>query len=191
MSRREEDRRLWKAVARTVTRPISRQDGTRAQTDLAAEMHRLMESSGDPALKKRAKPATGHASLQPRSPLLPPAQSDRQSVSHPIEERVLKRLARGRHRVDGRIDLHGYTQDRARGVLLEYLHMARVRGDRLVLVITGKGNADQGVLRRNVPLWLETPPFAPHVNGWHPASHSHGGAGALYVRLRRAPGVAS
>lgn len=191
MNRREEDRRLWKAVARTVIRPTRRQDGALPQADLAAEMNRLMESGGDPVPKKKAKSATGHASLHPRAPLVPLAQTDTRPVSHPIEERLLKRLAKGRHRVDGRIDLHGHTQDHARSALLDYLQMARARGDRLVLVITGKGNGDKGVLRRNVPLWLETPPFTLHVNGWHTASSSHGGTGALYVRLRRPPGTPS
>lgn len=193
MTRREDDRKLWRAVARTVTRPVKRQDGTRPTPDLAAEMQRLMGSGSDPT--HAAAHATGHATgagkpkghriLQPAAAAFPKSKSNSLPVQHPIEERVLKRLAKGRQNVDARIDLHGYTQDRARAVLLEFLQNSRAQGHRLVLVITGKGNENQGVLRRNVPLWLDTSPFAQHINGRRIAHISHGGAGALYVRLRK------
>lgn len=63
---------------------------------------------------------------------------------------------------------------------------------RLVLVITGKGResgqdwqSSRGVLRRQVPEWLSAPPLARVVQEVLPAHRSHGGAGALYVVLRR------
>ena len=43
----------------------------------------------------------------------------------------------------------------------------------------------EGVLRRAVPAWLSTAPFRPLVSSHDHAARSHGGAGALYVRLRR------
>jgi DNA-nicking Smr family endonuclease len=55
-----------------------------------------------------------------------------------------------------------------------------------VLVITGKGrDQEQGILRRQVPLWLEASDFRGLVVGFDTAHSGHGGAGALYVRLRR------
>jgi DNA-nicking Smr family endonuclease len=64
-----------------------------------------------------------------------------------------------------------------------------------VLVVTGKGltkqlaDGDQwrepGVLRRNTPHWLRSPQLRSVVVGFEEASARHGGAGALYVRLRR------
>ena len=61
-----------------------------------------------------------------------------------------------------------------------------------MLVITGKGAArrrsggERGVLRRQVPLWLQLPEFRPYVVGFEDAHIGHGGEGALYVRVRRA-----
>jgi DNA-nicking Smr family endonuclease len=60
-----------------------------------------------------------------------------------------------------------------------------------VLVITGKGRtvgpeSERGVLRRQVPEWLGLPEFRSLVVGYEEASISHGGEGALYVRVRRA-----
>ena len=67
----------------------------------------------------------------------------------------------------------------------------RRNGARYVLVITGKGRAgsdglrEAGVLKRQVPQWLAMPEFRGYVVGFEDAAASHGGEGALYVRLRR------
>ena len=50
---------------------------------------------------------------------------------------------------------------------------------------------ERGVLRRLVPHWLRLPDLRPLVLGFEEAGAAHGGAGALYVRLRRPrPGAA-
>ena len=70
-----------------------------------------------------------------------------------------------------------------------------------MLVVTGKGGprreqdaatlgfgADQperGVLRRSVPLWLEEPELRLLVASYTTADIKHGGAGALYIHLRK------
>jgi len=57
-------------------------------------------------------------------------------------------------------------------------------------VITGKGaraaEGERGVLKRQVPHWLGLPEFRALVIGFEDAHSAHGGAGALYVRVRRA-----
>jgi DNA-nicking Smr family endonuclease len=52
-------------------------------------------------------------------------------------------------------------------------------------VITGKGRMGQGVLRINVPQWLSEPPLSDHIIAFGPSRPQDGGAGALYVRLKR------
>jgi DNA-nicking Smr family endonuclease len=64
-----------------------------------------------------------------------------------------------------------------------------------VLVVTGKGKPglvdasgferEPGVLRRVVPLWLRALELRGLVVGFDEAASTHGGAGAIYVRLRR------
>jgi DNA-nicking Smr family endonuclease len=41
------------------------------------------------------------------------------------------------------------------------------------------------VLKRQVPQWLRLPEFRRYVLGFEDAHHRHGGAGALYLRIRR------
>jgi DNA-nicking Smr family endonuclease len=84
-------------------------------------------------------------------------------------------------------------QVEARTALQRFV-LARVeRGDRTILVITGKGLKktddmqilDRGVLRSMLPIWLSEPLLAPVIAGWDVAAQAHGGEGAFYVRLRR------
>ena len=79
-------------------------------------------------------------------------------------------------------------------MLRQFLFNAQGSGAKLVLIITGKGGRSQdlaswhsetGVLRRSVPQWLRAPEMRGVVIGFEEAAHHHGGAGALYVRIRR------
>lgn len=114
-----------------------------------------------------------------------------------LDRRTDQRLRRGAIEVDGRLDLHGMTQTAAHAALRSFLAAAQARGDRLVLVITGKGGpalerdhhdftaGPRGVLARQVPHWLAGADLRSLVSGFREAHPRHGGSGALYVRLRR------
>ncbi len=109
----------------------------------------------------------------------------------------MRRLAAGKLPIDARIDLHGMRQDEARAALQRFLAVSQLRGDRHVKVITGKGRKAndsepfemfddrRGVLRETVPVWLSGPDMRDLVVSFTAAARSHGGDGALYVRLRR------
>jgi len=107
------------------------------------------------------------------------------------------RLKRGLMEPDARIDLHGMTQLAAHRTLFAWMTTAHQRGHRLVLVVTGKGNprkdedatwmtSPHGVLKQMVPRWLKEPELAAMIAAVQPAHTKHGGAGALYVYLRKA-----
>ena len=116
-----------------------------------------------------------------------PAPPKRQHVAHVLDRPTLDKLSKGKLPIEGRVDLHGMTQSEAHSLLLSFLQRAHAGGVRYVLVITGKGSSSggEGILRRAVPSWLTTPPFRPLVSSHDFAARQHGGAGALYVRLRR------
>ena len=143
-----------------------------------------------PALSPAPKPPKILAMPSYQSPEMP----GRQELGV-IEPRLRQRLGRGRIAIDGRLDLHGMRQDEAYAALTRFLAARLARGDRTVLVITGKGlkkvNGDptsiveRGVLRTMLPIWLSSPELIPLVAGWDQAAQAHGGEGAWYVRLRR------
>jgi DNA-nicking Smr family endonuclease len=105
----------------------------------------------------------------------------------PIEPNRKHRISREREEIGARIDLHGLTQDRALSALEGFLQRSWKEGYRAVLVITGKGVQGDGVLRKRVPDWLGSPHLSHIVAGISEAHKRHGGAGALYVALKRRP----
>lgn len=164
----EEDRVLWNLVARSA-KPLAGKQPVAAPPAPAAR-----EERPGPATME-AQPATA----TPRPKAL--------KVAHVFDSQVRDKLAKGRLPLEGRVDLHGMTQDEAYWLLLSFLKRAQTSGVRYVLIITGKGSSSRsdGVLRRSVPQWLATPPFRVLVSGHDDASRRHGGDGALYVRVRR------
>jgi len=134
-----------------------------------------------------AKPANGRPLASP----VPPAPPQPAQLLPPldrfagIDRANAERLKRGQHPIEARIDLHGMTQDEAHRALAAFIRGARAGGKRCVLVITGRGRAGGGVLRGAVPRWLHEPEFRPHLLAIATAQPRDGGAGALYVMLRR------
>ncbi|WP_237476798.1 Smr/MutS family protein [Lichenibacterium dinghuense] len=141
----------------------------------------------------------------PEKPVAAPrvfhAPSYRPPVSVPkpppvgLERRYKRKVAIGRVPVEGVLDLHGMTQAQAHSALHHFILRSQRDGARLVIVVTGKGMRERyhpradavepGVLRRAVPSWLRDGALRQVVIGFEEASIGHGGAGALYVRLRR------
>jgi DNA-nicking Smr family endonuclease len=104
-----------------------------------------------------------------------------------IEPNRLRLIDRGREPLGGVLDLHGMDQGRARAALIAFVLRAAAQNERTVLVITGKGSLGDGVLRRRTPEWLAEPPLRSVVAGISEAHRSRGGAGALYIALKRGP----
>jgi DNA-nicking Smr family endonuclease len=112
-----------------------------------------------------------------------------------LDKHMVRRIKRGAQSIEARLDLHGMTQKEAHADLRRFIRDTAARGCRCVLVITGKGSrsgtedefrdSPPGVLRRVVPQWLAAPDLSPLVAGIETALPQHGGAGALYVQLRR------
>lgn len=166
----DEDRVLWTLVAKS-TKPLK---GTKVAADPIAP-------PPEPAAPKPAQTVTAMAVTQPA-----PAPK-RQLVAHILDKPTLQKLSKGKLPIEGRVDLHGMTQGEAHGLLLSFLQRAHAGGVRYVLVITGKGSSSggEGILRRAVPSWLTTPQFRPLVSSHDVAARQHGGAGAIYIRLRK------
>ena len=82
------------------------------------------------------------------------------------------------------LDLHGRTAQRAYHALHAFLHAAHADGVRCVEIVTGRGTGEAGgVLRRELPLWLNSPALRPLVLA---ASHPHpANLGAVRLLLRR------
>lgn len=180
---RPEEEELWHSVARTA-KPLNA-----------------------PHFLRRSAPEV------PATPNLPPAKprlngfrlgekasATRQAIPQPaaphMDAKAFGKLTRGKLHPEARIDLHGMTLAQAHPELIGFILNAAATGLRLVLVITGKGKAGgpdtgpipqrTGILRHQTPHWLRQPPLSQAILQVTEAHLRHGGAGALYVYLRRA-----
>jgi len=107
---------------------------------------------------------------------------------HGLDPRVVRRLRKGEFAVQGHVDLHGMTREEAKAALEAYVFQARHSGKRCVLVVHGRGlhSKDQvPVLKEALKRWMSTDRFARHVLAFSTARPHDGGAGAVYVLLKR------
>ncbi|MEL6828638.1 MAG: Smr/MutS family protein [Pseudomonadota bacterium] len=114
-----------------------------------------------------------------------PTQASTLDPTKPQDRSAERNVRRGQQTFGAKLDLHGHTQDSAWSLLPAFLSTAQSRGERCVIVITGKGREGEGVLRRNFLRWLEQREAAHLVSGYAQAHPRHGGRGAWYVYLRR------
>lgn len=201
---RPEELALWQAVARK-TRPLHPQGHALPAAEGPAS---TAASPAEPAAARPRPPPGAHAPPAPLPrPLLAPfrlgeralppasARTARPGPALRMDAATHARMLRGKLAPEARLDLHGMTLAEARPELIRFLLAAHAGGRRLVLVITGKGREitdpvprPMGALRHQVPHWLRLAPLDAVVLQTAEAHLRHGGAGALYVFLRRGRG---
>ena len=185
-----EERHLWEKVAKSAT-PL----------DPPARNLSLPEIEGPkpaPAIPRERISAfrIGEKARPKPHPPQPGTDLSTRLAQAPVrmDHGAYRKLVRGKLKPDARIDLHGMTIAQAHPALIRFVFSAYDRGDRLVLVITGKGKERDsdtpipikvGILRHQVPAWLHTPPLGALVLDIREAHQRHGGGGAYYVYLKR------
>ena len=187
----EEERRLWKAVAKQFV-PLTKGKGE-------AEAGK----DGGPANDRHAGVSPPPEAARPIGKAFAPAKRTAAVANPPLgdfEPRRARRLSAGRLPIEARLDLHGMRQDDAREALMRFLHAAQNNGLKHVKVITGKGATNsgselqafslndsnrRGVLREQVPRWLQDRTARALVVSFTEAARGHGGSGALYIQIRR------
>ena len=196
----EDDAALWEAFTRHIDPVELKGRVPHTESDLLEGMLRRERARTAPL--RETQPGKPGKQTIPSRPASQPATQPPAPQSNHMDGRSVRRIGNGRDGIDARIDLHGMRQSEAHSALRVFLFRAVAKGHRMVLVITGKGRPrtssdgslgpfvhegamERGILRRNVPLWLNEPDLRTIVVGYTPAHIRHGGDGALYVQLRR------
>jgi DNA-nicking Smr family endonuclease len=138
----------------------------------------VMEPAAVPAPQAEATPPLAPKRRTAHSPLL--------VGTHPggLDRASWNRFRAGKLAPTRTLDLHGRTAQNAFHALNAFLHAAHADGVRCVEVITGRGSGEGGgVIRRELPLWLNLPALRPFVLA---ASHPHAAnPGSVRLLLRR------
>ncbi|MFT4027377.1 MAG: Smr/MutS family protein [Novosphingobium sp.] len=196
-----EEAELWKRVAATVT-PIRRANPPRARL---GEGGQPQDGAGAMAqAQPSAKPPRPRNPSTTRSAGGPPPRDklgeDLKKQPRPIATRTLdgtwdRKLSGGTIQPDFTLDLHGHTLDSAHARLDHGLTQALAQGARVLLLITGKARpgddhagrgSRRGAIRAKVLDWLALGSHASRIAAVRNAHPRHGGAGALYIVLKRA-----
>ena len=93
-------------------------------------------------------------------------------------------MKKGSIQSEGILDLHGYRLENAKIILKKFITESYNKNLRNILVITGKGLHNTGVLKKEVPLWLNEKGLVNLLIDYKTAPNNIGGEGALLVRLK-------
>lgn len=167
-----EERALWAKVIATV-RPIAPRARPEAPETPVAE-----------DIPKAAKPA-------PRRKPPVPVTAPRAVPGTTLDGTWDRKIGKGMVAPDVIVDLHGHNLSTAYDLLDRRLEEAVTDGARVVLLVTGKAPQGdrypvaRGAIRAAVGDWLAASRHARHIAAIRGAHPRHGGAGALYIILRR------
>ncbi len=190
---------VWGRVAETV-RPLLGRERPKDPALLAFPEPIEGSSSllGPSRQIKVRPPTTGLQPLRTGFDMLREGTPHPRRIKAPPEQNTLdanwdKRIATGKAAPDRTIDLHGHTASSAHAVLNHLLGDAIRSGARVVLLITGRPARDnprmpptrRGVIRASVEDWLLAGPHSSQIAAIRGAHPRHGGAGALYLIIRR------
>jgi DNA-nicking Smr family endonuclease len=167
----EADQALWAHYTRQVT-PLAGKDSPSAPPP--------PPDPPAPPLRSVVKPRTAATGpVRRNTPVL--AVGDQPSG---LDKSTWGRFRSGKLSVARTLDLHGMTAQRAHLALIGFLRSAHADQVRVVEVVTGRGSGETGgVIRRELPLWLNLPDIRPMILG---ASHPHPlNPGSVRLILRR------
>jgi DNA-nicking Smr family endonuclease len=162
-----EEQRLWARVVATV-RPLE----------------------GVTAPPVPPEPAPGDDRPSPAQAVAPKPAAPRKAPGTTLDGTWDRRLSRGAVAPDLTLDLHGHNLATAWHLLDRRLEQAIAAEARLLLLVTGKPPGPErpvkrGAIRAAVGDWLAASRHAGAIAAVRTAHPRHGGAGALYIVLRR------
>ncbi len=105
-----------------------------------------------------------------------------------VGSKIMKRLKRGEFSIQDYIDLHGLTKREAETVVNSFLVQSYQKGVRCVLIVHGRGLRSAGhqpAIKTELPAWFKRGILKKIVLAFVTARPCDGGAGAVYVLLKK------
>lgn len=160
-----EERKLWRESNRfTAIKPgmdEAEEESEEALIETVAPAPRTKQPTPPPAVRSR-----------PLAPLksLPTREAKRAFKPYPVV---------------ATLDLHGLSKLEAHARVESFIRAQHRKGHRHVAIITGKGRTGEaGILRSNLPHWLNEPALRPLISAFATARPEKGGTGVTHVLLK-------
>ena len=177
------ERKIWRESNRFTKK---KKDDTElaAQADaetFAEALHPKKQTPTRPA--HEARKGTIQAPTAPPSPRPPPKRET--TAPTPLRALPIREARRTFDApIDATLDLHGLTKIDAFESVHTFLRTAHRRGHRHLLIITGKGRTGDGILRRELPHWLNEPTLRTLISAFANGSAENGGTGVTHVLVK-------
>ncbi len=109
------------------------------------------------------------------------------------DTQILKKIRRGKLRVESTLDLHGLKYKESHERVFNFIISSYENRKRILLIITGKGKrlgtedgwTGQGVLKQSLPKWLSNKVFEEKISWFNVAPPNYGGNGAYIIYLKK------
>ena len=183
----EEEASLWQGFVAAAGIVPLRPGEAPAEPAPEAEAQRL--APAQPARAAPAAPVPPVAPVAPAAPVVPAPPPELAIGVAPagLDRRRWEALRRGRLAPERTLDLHGRRVEEAHRAVVAFVAAAEAEGLRCIAIVTGKGSGETGgVLRRELPHWLNAAPLRGMILA---LAHPHrANTGAVHVLLRRRRG---
>lgn len=188
---------MWSRVASTV-KPLRRDPPETGEVAARRTVGKGTPSNTPEMTRREDNPLHHDAARRgppPRAGEVRPRPPDQRPLDrHGLDASWDRKLAQGLVAPDFTLDLHGHSLDAAHARLEHGLALALAQGARVVLLVTGRARptddhaargSRRGAIRAKMLDWLAAGPHAGRIAAVRPAHPRHGGAGAVYIVLRR------
>ncbi|MFZ4540853.1 MAG: Smr/MutS family protein [Rickettsiales bacterium] len=166
---------------------------------LTPEEEQLWQEANKHTKAKKAQPAppptggrpggglAGTSSVTEPPPQPSPGRGGREKPPLALlPQRDAKRAFKPYGPIEATLDLHGLTKHEAYTKVQQFITRQQRAGKRHLAIITGKGRAGEaGVLRSNLPHWLNEPALRPLISAFAHAPAEKGGSGVTHVLVKR------
>ena len=170
MPEETDDRALWKAVTETV-RPLNSKTPAKKAEHISLRKKLTVE-----VRPSRHSPDFDYTVC---TPLI---EGDLRAM----DKKTGQRFKSGAMQIDARLDLHGCTLDEAFEALKNFIYDQSRKNARCLLVVTGKGGMlGRGVLKAEMPVWMNSGEIRSLILSYTTARPKDGGDGAFYILLKR------
>jgi DNA-nicking Smr family endonuclease len=165
-----EELRLWRESNRFTKKILA---------EVEAEYNE--EDSGFGIQDLAKKPLSASQPLNQRST----SPNPESKILNPLPIREAAKRFKTHPSIEATLDLHGLSKLEAYAAVSRFVARERGKGHRHLLIITGKGREGEGILRRELPHWLNEPALRAHLSAFAHAHPTRGGAGVMHVLLKK------